>query len=136
MLKTVISLKKRHEKGSFRARSFNTYVGPIEHFFVQNDIVLNLKKIRKWYPKFEKQTGQEPYTNQDIKKTLSVANLRWSAIIHFFASTGIRPGALIEIKMKDLDFERFAPCTSVVIYEGDNEEYLTQTKNCFFYCSF
>ena len=30
----VIFLKKKHEKGSFRARSINTYVAPIEHFFV------------------------------------------------------------------------------------------------------
>jgi len=119
----VIFLKKKHEKGSFRARSINTYVAPIEHFFVQNDIILNFKKLRKWYPKHEKQTGQEPYSTEDIKKMLAVANLRWSAIIHFFASTGIRPGALYGLKMKNLDFEKFSPSTLVVIYEGENEEY-------------
>ncbi len=118
----VIYLKKKHERGTFRARSFNTYLTPIEHFFVQNDIILNFKKIRKWFPKHEKLTGQDAYSNDDIKKMLSVTNLRWRAIIHFFASTGVRPGAIIDIKLKDLDFEKFEPCTLAVIYEGDNDE--------------
>jgi len=119
----VIYLKKKHERGAFRARSFNTYLTPIEHFFVQNDITLNFKKIRKWFPKHEKLTGQDPYSNEDIKKLLSVANLRWRAIIHFFASTGVRPGAIFDLKIKDLDFDRFEGSTQVIIYEGDNEEY-------------
>lgn len=119
----VIYLKKKHERGAFRARSFNTYLTPIEHFFVQNDITLNFKKIRKWFPKHEKLTGQDAYSNEDIKKLLSVASLRWRAIIHFFASTGVRPGAIFDLKMKDLGFDRFEGCTQVIIYEGDNEEY-------------
>ena len=119
----VIYLKKKHERGAFRARSFNTYLTPIEHFFVQNDITLNFKKIRKWFPKHEKLTGQDPYTNEDIKKLLSVASLRWRAIIHFFTSTGVRPGAIFDLKMSNLDFDRYEGCTSVTVYEDDNEEY-------------
>jgi len=119
----VIYLKKKHERGAFRARSFNTYLTPIEHFFVQNDITLNFKKIRKWFPKHEKLTGQDAYSNDDIKKLLSVAGLRWRAIIHFFGSTGVRPGAIFDLKMKDVDFDKFEGCTHVIIYEGDNEEY-------------
>jgi len=119
----VIYLKKKHERGAFRARSFNTYLTPIEHFFVQNDITLNFKKIRKWFPKHEKLTGQDAYSNEDIKKLLSVASLRWRAIIHFFASTGVRPGAIFDLKMKDLVFDRFEGSAQVIIYEGDNEEY-------------
>ena len=61
----VMYLKRKHEKGDFRARSFMAYLAGIEAFFVQNDVNLNFKKVRKWIPKYEKLTGEEPYTNSD-----------------------------------------------------------------------
>ena len=42
----VMLLKRRHEKGDFRARSFNAYLAAIEAFFIQNDIVLNFKRSK------------------------------------------------------------------------------------------
>jgi len=118
----VMYLKRKHEKGDFRARSFAAYLAAIEAFFVQNDINLNFKKVRKWIPKYEKLTGEEPYTNEDIKKMLSFANTRWKAIIHLFASTGARPDAVFEIKRKHLK-PMGVGCTVVTFYQNDSEEY-------------
>jgi len=118
----VISLKRSHEKGDFRARSFNAYLAAIEAFFVQNDITLNFKKVKKWIPRYEKLTGEEPYTSNDIKKMLAVANTRWRSVIHFFASTGARPESVFELKKKHLK-PYGDGCTLVTFYESDNEEY-------------
>jgi site-specific recombinase XerD len=118
----VMSLKRRHEKGDFRARSFNAYLSAIEAFFIQNDIVLNFKKVKRWIPKYEKLTGEEPYTTEDIKKMLSIANIRWKAVIHFFASTGARPEGVFELKKKHLRSIENG-CIIVTIYENENEEY-------------
>jgi len=118
----VMYLKRKHEKGDFRARSFMAYLAAIEAFFVQNDVNLNFKKIRKWIPKYEKLTGQEPYTNDDVKKMLAFANTRWKAIIHFFASTGARPDAVFELKRKHLK-PIGDGSTIVTFYQNDSEEY-------------
>ena len=115
-------LKRKHEKGDFRARSFTAYLAAIEAFFVQNDVNLNFKKVRKWIPKYEKLTGEEPYTNEDVKKMLSFSNTRWKAIIHFFASTGARPDAVFELKRKHLK-PIGDGSTIVTFYQNDSEEY-------------
>ncbi len=118
----VMFLKRKHEKGDFRARSFTAYLAAIEAFFIQNDVDLNFKKVRKWIPKYEKLTGEEPYNDTDIKKMLSIANIRWKAIIHFFASTGARPEAVFELKRKHLESIEDG-CTVVTLYQNDSEEY-------------
>ena len=78
----VIHLKRKHEKGDFRARSFTAYLAAIEAFFVQNDVSLNFKKVRKWIPKYEKLTGEEPYTTEDIKKIFWQFTLRIRALFN------------------------------------------------------
>jgi len=118
----VMFLKRRHEKGDFRSRSFTAYLAAIEAFFVQNDITLNFKKVKRWIPKYEKLTGETPYSNEDIKKMLAIANIRWKAVIHFFASTGARPEALFELKKKHLQTIENG-CIQVTFYEHDNAEY-------------
>jgi len=118
----VMYLKKKHEKGDFRARSFNAYLAAIEAFFIQNDVELNFKKVRRWIPKHEKLTGEIPYTNEDIQKMLAASNVRWKAVIHFFASTGARPEGLFELKKKHLASIGNG-CTIVTFYQNDSEEY-------------
>lgn len=96
----IMHLKRRYEKGDLRACSFIPPIAALESFCVQNDILLNFKKVKKWIPKFEKLTGENPYTNEDIQNMLLAANLRLSVVIHIFASMGIRPEALPAIKLK------------------------------------
>ena len=118
----IMHLKRRYEKGDLRARSFIPPIAALESFCVQNDILLNFKKVKKWIPKFEKLTGEHPYTNEDIQNMLRAANLRLSVVIHIFASTGIRPEALPAIKLKHVE-PIGNNCTKLVIYPEDNEEY-------------
>ncbi len=97
----------------------------LKAFFEINDYELKWKKILRLLPKKVKRTGRLAYTTRDIQEMLSVAkNIRTRALILFLASTGVRAGAIIELKMKHLK-DIPLDCKAFCIYEGSVEEYWT-----------
>jgi len=108
--------------------SANTVPTPmyaIQAFMESNDIELRWKKIRRLYPAKVKVSGERCWTTKEIQKMLqSTTNLRNKAIIHFLASTGVRVGAISELKLKHLK-EMPSGCKSVLVYEDSREEYTT-----------
>ena len=102
-----------------------SYLTPVRSFLVMNDILLNWKKIQKFYPSRVKLSGQSAYSTEDVQKMLSVTTkLYTKALIHVLASTGCRVGAVGQIKMKDVrDVDH--GCKMIKIYAGDIEEYTT-----------
>ncbi|MBS3923627.1 MAG: site-specific integrase, partial [Nitrosarchaeum sp.] len=97
----------------------------LKAFFEINDVELKWKKILRLLPKKVKRTGKLAYTTKDIQEMLSVAkNQRARALILFLASTGVRVGAIIELKMKHIK-DMPHGCKAFCIYEGSVEEYWT-----------
>jgi integrase/recombinase XerD len=97
----------------------------LKAFFEINDVELKWKKILRLLPKKVKRTGKLAYTTRDIQEMLSVAkNQRARALILFLASTGVRVGAIIELKMKHIK-DMLYGCKAFCIYEGSVEEYWT-----------
>mgnify|MGYP000022804287 CR=1 FL=1 len=97
----------------------------LKAFFEINDFELKWKKILRLLPKKVKRTGKLAYTTRDIQEMLSVAkNIRTRALILFLSSTGVRVGAIIELKMKHLK-DMPLGCKAFCIYEGSIEEYWT-----------
>lgn len=98
----------------------------IQSYLDSNDFVpLNWKKIRKLLGKIKKPKNTRPYTTQEIQLMLSVCrSLRNRALILFFSSSGVRRGAIPNMKMKDLK-QMPQGCLSVTVYAGDREEYTT-----------
>ena len=114
-----------HLKETMNPNTVQTYVNPIKLFLEQNDIDLNWRKIKRLYPELKKHSGKSAYQTEDVRKMLdATTQLRNKTIIHFLASTGIRVGALTELKLKHL---RDMPmnCKMVTIYEDSTEEYHT-----------
>jgi len=100
-----------------------TPIYAIESFLVINDIFLNWKKIRKLYPAKVKLSGRSPWSTSNIGKMLEfTSDIRSKALIHFLASTGIRIGAISDLRLKHLA-EMPQGCKSVLCYEGSREEY-------------
>ncbi|MBT4175451.1 MAG: site-specific integrase [Thaumarchaeota archaeon] len=102
-----------------------TYMMSIKIFLETNDIELPWKKIKRFYPRRRKLTGQGTWTTEQIRKMLDLApKYRNKAIIHFLASTGVRAGSIEAITVGNL---RDMPhgCKMVTIYEDDIEEYKT-----------
>ena len=98
----------------------------IQSFCDSNDKMgINWKKIRKLLGKKHKPKKSRPYTTEEIKRMLhSTKDLRSKALILFLSASGVRRGAIPELKIKHLK-QMSNDCLAVTIYEGSNEEYLT-----------
>lgn len=115
----VMMLKKK-----VGANTVNTYMAGIQAFFETNDVELRWKKIRRLYPAKVKKTGDKMWTTQDIDLMLkSTRDVRQKALIHFLAASGVRRGAIPDLKLKHLS--KIEDCYSVTVYEGHLEEYTT-----------
>jgi len=112
-------------KGRINPNTIPTYYFPIQTFLETNDIDLKWKKIRRLFPAKVKKTGREAWSTQDIKIMLgSVINIRNRALLLFLASSGIRIGAIEEIRMGNL-IDMPLGCKAVLVYEDSTEEYWT-----------
>ncbi len=105
--------------------SFKSYLNGIELFFECNRKNINKKLLHRLFPEIQKPGGEKPYSTEDIQKMLSCSTKkRTRAFIHFLASTGSRPSAIVDpvLKMKHIS-DMLLGCKSVIIYAGSREEY-------------
>lgn len=91
------------EKKHFRRSTQSVALAAIKHFCEMNDIILNWKKINKFalnsnIPKLQNRA----YTHEEIKQTVDYSDHRVMTIFLVLASTGVRVGALRNMKIKDL----------------------------------
>jgi len=114
------------KKSQGKARStIKTPISALELFCDANDIIINWKKIHRFLPAQKKQSGSKAYSTEQVQKMLqATTDLRNKAIIHFIASTGVRIGALSELKIKHVQ-NMPHDCKVVTIYSDDIEEYFT-----------
>lgn len=85
--------------------SYNTVhnrMSAIFYFFENNDIELNKRKIRRYYPPDESMNNDKLYTEEQTRKILSVCDLRTKAMIYLMLSSGCRIGSLHTMLVKDL----------------------------------
>jgi len=89
-----------------KAKTIATKISSVEIFFDMNRKLFHRKLVRKTIGKDDSPIGGGvSFTDDDVKHMLSVTrSLRTKALIHFFASTGTRPAALIDpiLKIKHL----------------------------------
>jgi len=114
----VMDLKKR-----VNPNSVPTYINPLQTFLDVNENEIKWKKIRRLFPAKIKSTGRKAYTREDIAKMLSLEpKLRNRVIIHILASTGMRKGALHELRIKHLK-KMECNCYAFLVYAGSTEEH-------------
>jgi integrase len=101
VIKYVLSMRDNVEKRYSRS-TVNTNVSAILYFFENNDIELNRRKLRRYYPSDESTNDDRPYTRGEIARILSVCDLREKAMILLMASTGVRIGSLCSMQIGDL----------------------------------
>jgi len=126
MLQRMVEDYVMEKKNQGLARStIKTPVSALELFCDTNDISINWKKIHRLLPAQEKKSGSKAYTTKHIQKMLyATTDLRNKAIIHLMASSGVRIGALPEMKIKHVKVMR-DDCKVVTVYPDDKEEYFT-----------
>ena len=94
-------------------------------FLELNDVLINKKKINRFYPEDSKTVRDEAYTHEDLLKMFEQATFRTKLIISIYSSTGIRKTALVDIKLKHLEKIDNFNLYKFVIYENSKEQYIT-----------
>ena len=113
----ALFLKKR-----VSANSMPIYFAGIFKFFEMNDREFNKRKIRSLYGERVKRAGDRPITDDEINSMVRVCqNQKQRALVYLFSSTGDRPQAIAELKMKHLE-PIGNGCLSLKLYEGSLHE--------------
>jgi integrase len=115
----VLHMKKQDRSEGYVISEYAAVKG----FLSMNDIVLNWDKIAKYKGEFKKKQKDEAYSHPQIQQLLQVCDIRTRCIILTFCSTGIRVGALPELRLKHL--KKVGDLYQFTIYEGYKEEYIT-----------
>lgn len=106
------------------AITVNQYVAAIMHFYAMNDIVLNRKKIGKYMGDYVRSQKDRAYTHNEISRLLDFCDERVKVLVLLLASTGIRIGAISDIRLKHLTkIASYEGLYRLAIYEGTKEEY-------------
>lgn len=118
----IMSMKQ----SGLRRSSIRTPLAGVEKFLDINRKLYYKKVIHALITKDKDLGGGgKPFTNEDIQKMLSITNkLRTRAIVHFIASTGVRPQALVDpiLRKKHL-VDMPNGCYAVRVYDNSTEGY-------------
>jgi len=107
------------------------------HFYAMNRVILNEKIIKKLLPEGDSRGGGQAYSDEDVRKIILAVDQtrikrhkRWyvrkpraRAIVHVFASSGMRLAGLVELKLQDI--EPIEDCYKIAVYAGTRDEYTT-----------
>ncbi len=114
-------LDSRGNKG----RTIRTNMAGIERFFIMNDCIWHKDRNRKSIKRdTEAVGGKIPITTDELTKMLKCTkSLRTKAVVHFLASTGIRPGALVDPVLCIKHLVRLDDCYAIKVYDESIEGY-------------
>lgn len=100
MIEYLASMKAEGLSYSYR----NSALFAIKHYYTMNDVILNWPKIAKFLGENTVSNDIRGYTTEEIQKLLTVADVKYKAVILMLASTGMRREALVQI-MPSTDME-------------------------------
>ena len=82
--------------------SIQAECGAIYHFCEMNDIILNKKKISRFFPPDESTHEDRLYTDEEMQRIIAECNKREKVIILLMVSAGVRIGAISKLKIGHL----------------------------------
>jgi integrase len=109
----VISWIVHLKKTQTASATINGYLAGILFFYIMNDVSLNRYKIKRYLPTKQKANDDRGYTREEIAQLLQFCDERSRALVLLFASTGMRVGAVPDLKIKHL---RKIPYYNMEIY--------------------
>jgi integrase len=135
----VFFQKRRVENKEISESTVSNYFKPIKLFCDMNNILINWKLVSKGIPRGRTAAQDRIPTIPEIKVLLEAPDRRLKPIILTMLSSGIRSGAMEELKwhhVKPLeDNNRNIIAAKLLVYAGDREEYYTfitlEALSCF-----
>lgn len=91
----------------------------LKKFYEMNDVILNWKKLSQYLGEYQRTNKDRAYNHDEIKTLVDRADVRMKAILLLLATTGIRIGAIPELKIRHLTGNK------ITVYENTKEEYIT-----------
>ena len=83
--------------------SYRAMITPIQTFLEMNKILLNWKRLKRYYPDTVPLSNQLPYQTKHIQLMLDTVNCsRDRAFVHILACAGVRIGAIYDITCGDI----------------------------------
>src|SRR5918992_1948262 len=79
-------------------------VVPILTFYQLNDVVLNRRKVSRYFGEYKKVVKDRAYTAEEIYGAFQTADLRMKVIILLMSSGGQRIGSLADLTLGNLTF--------------------------------
>jgi integrase len=124
----IISLKKEGKGYS----GIKNYVSAISKYYKVKDVYLNTNKISQFLPEFKKSKKDRSYRYEEIQKLLEIADERMRVVILLLASTGMRIGAIPDLRLGNIEQVSTEsgsdlPIHKITGYENTNDEYITFT---------
>ena len=106
-------------------------VASVLTFYSLNDMVLNKRKISRYFGEYKKVVKDRLYTAEEIYKALQTADLRMKVVILMLTSTAARIGSLSDLTLGNLTKITAYGIWKVTVYEGTNNEYYSfTTREC------
>jgi integrase len=121
----IIQYVKEMRDNKLSSSSIKGRISPILTFLQLNDVVVNKKKIVRYFGEEKKMVKDLAYTNGDIQKMLARSKLRTKVMMLIYASAGIRKSAILDLKLKHLKKIPEFNLYKFTIYENSNDEYYT-----------
>ena len=117
----IVNMKKKQQ---ISPSTISTYLSAIIFFYAMNDVSnLNQRKIKQYLPEKKKQHDDRAYTREEISQLLQFCDERERALVLLLASSGMRIGAVPDLKIKHLLKIPQYGLYQVTVYEGLHEEY-------------
>ena len=120
----IVHLKLITDKTGKYQNSYTQLMAPIRLLLEQADIILNWRKIQKYYPEKREVSNQLPYLRKHIKEMLKLVNCpRDIAFIHLMASSAIRVGGIFDLTCADIKY--IEDGAIITVYRGSKFKYRT-----------
>jgi integrase len=123
--------KQKLNQSTIKGRVYSIF-----KFYTSNRVNLDRKHISQYFPAPGKTMEDQPYTTEDIQEMLKATTNpeRDKFMLYLLASTGMRIGALTDLKYGDI--EQMEPMGyppnkhvyKVIVYRGTRQEYYTFTS--------
>ncbi|MEX0657479.1 MAG: site-specific integrase [Nitrosopumilaceae archaeon] len=108
--------------------SVKAYLAAVEHFLDMNEVTFHKKVVRALI-KYDDSVlgGDVPFTTEEIARMLSsTTKLRTKALVHFLASTGIRPASIEDPALRKKHLYNIPNgCKAVKVYDESKYGYWT-----------
>jgi len=125
-------------KKDLAAGTLQTVFNTIQLFYEYNDlgtvtssVPINWKRIKRGLPKAVTKANDRSYTVEEIRKLVEHSDRRMKMIVYILCSSGIRAGALADLRLKhvkpipDDNKTNEIVAAKLTAYPGDREQYFT-----------